>query len=179
MTEGTEKSHYTAAKDYNTKTMRDDGNDAWNMSSSYLDIQFSFYRAIDICTSKSATLESYRKLYGKTKTYLEICREPIPELELDYLRIEDMFRGMHFVILGTRGHLKETQSSLEKKITENGGNVVSNVEIINRSKCIFWAIIFAFYQIENVSTHSILINQVKKNLQQRPFPIRYSVTGFI
>ena len=42
MTEVTEKSHHTAAKDYNTKTMRDGGNDAWNMSSSYLDIQFSF-----------------------------------------------------------------------------------------------------------------------------------------
>ena len=140
MTEGTEKSHHTAAKDYNTKTMRDGGNDAWNMSSSYLDIQFSFYRAIDLCSSKSSTLESYRKLYGKTdvtKTYLEICCEPIPEPELDYLRTEDMFRGMHFVILGTYGHLKETQASLEKKITENGGNVVSNVDIINRSKLNF------------------------------------------
>ena len=34
-TEGTEKSHHTAAKDYNTKTMRDGGNDAWNMSFSF------------------------------------------------------------------------------------------------------------------------------------------------
>ena len=86
------------------------------------------------------TLESYRKLYGKTdltKTYLEISLEPITEPELDYLRTKDMFRGMHFVILGTYGHLKETQSSLEKKITENGGNVVSNVDIINRSKLNF------------------------------------------
>ena len=39
MTEGTEESRHTAAKDYNTKTMRDGGNDAWNMSSSYLDIK--------------------------------------------------------------------------------------------------------------------------------------------
>ena len=84
--------------------------------------------------------ESCRKLYGKTdltKTYLEICREPIPEPELDYLRTEDMFRGIHFVILGTYDHLRETQSSLEKKITENGGNVFSNVDITNRSKLNF------------------------------------------
>ena len=101
-------------EDYDKKTMRDGGNDAWNMSSSYLDIQFFFYRAIDLCTSKSATLESYRKLYGKTKTYLEICREPFPEPELDYLRAQDMFRGMHFVILGKYGHLKETQASLDQ-----------------------------------------------------------------
>ena len=137
MTERTEKNHHTAAKDYNTKTMRDGGNDAWNMSSGYLDIHFSFYRAIDLCTSKLATLESYRKLYGKTKTYLEIGREPIQEPELVYLGTEDMFRGIHIVILGTYGHLKETQASLEKKITEKGGNVVSNVDIINRSKLNF------------------------------------------
>ena len=37
MKEGTEKSHHTAAKDIKTKTMRDGGDDAWNMSSSYLD----------------------------------------------------------------------------------------------------------------------------------------------
>ena len=117
--------------------MRDGGNDAWNISSSYLDIQFSFYRAIDLCTSKSGTLEPYRKLYGKIKTYLEICREPIPEPELDYLRTEDMFTGMHFVILGTHGHLKEIQASLETKITENRGNVVSNVDIIDRKKLNF------------------------------------------
>ena len=48
-----------------------------------------------------------------------------------------MFGGRHFVILGTYGHLKETQASLEKKIAENGGNVVSNVDIINRSKLNF------------------------------------------
>ena len=117
MTEGTKKSHHTEAKDYNTKTMRDGGNDAWNMSSSYPDIRFSFYRVILPCSSMSSTLEFYRKLYRKTdvtKRYLEICREPIPEPELDYLRTEDMFRGMHFVILGAYAHLKETQASLEK-----------------------------------------------------------------
>ena len=89
MTEGIHGSH-TAAKDCNTKTMGDGGNDAWNMWSSFLDIQFSFYRAIDLCSSKSATLESYWKMYGETKTYLEISRGPIPEPELDYLIPEDM-----------------------------------------------------------------------------------------
>ena len=29
MTEGTEKSHHMAAKDYSTKTMRDGSDDAW------------------------------------------------------------------------------------------------------------------------------------------------------
>ena len=76
-------------------------------------------------------------MYGKTKTYLEICREPIPEPALDYLRTEDMFRGMHFVILVLYGHLKETQATLENKITEKGGNFASNVDIINRSKLIY------------------------------------------
>ena len=38
MTEGTEKSHHTASKDYNSRTMRDGGNDDWNMSSNFLDI---------------------------------------------------------------------------------------------------------------------------------------------
>ena len=176
MAEGTEKSHHTATKDYNTNTMRDGSNDACNMSYSYIDVQFSFYRAIDLCSSKSATLESYRKFYGKSN--LEICREPIPEPELDYLRIEDLFRGMHFVLLETYGHLKETQASLEKKITENGGNVVSKVDTITEARWKFWAIIIAFYQIENVSTHSLMVNQVKKKLQQRPFPRRYSLTAF-
>ena len=82
---------------------------------------------------KVAKVESYRKLYGKTETYLEICRVPIPESKLDYLGTEDKFRGMHFVSLGTYGHLKETQASFEKKTTEKGGNVFSNADIINRS----------------------------------------------
>ena len=115
MAEVTEKCLHTAAKDYNTKTIRDGGNDAWNMSSGYLDIQFSPYVQL------IHVHQSYRKLYGNTivtKAYLEICREPIPEPEIDYLRIEDMFRGMHFVFLGTCGHLKETRASHEKKITK-------------------------------------------------------------
>ena len=91
MTEGTEKSHHTAAKDYNTKTMRDGGNDAWNMSSSYLDIQFSFYRAIDLCSSKSSTLESYRKLYGKTdvtRRILKFAVNPFQNLNLTILELK-------------------------------------------------------------------------------------------
>ena len=38
MTEGTEKSHHTASKDYNSRTTRDGGNDDWNKSSNFLDI---------------------------------------------------------------------------------------------------------------------------------------------
>ena len=99
MTEGTEKRHHTAAKDNNTKTMRDGGDDAWNMSSSYLDFRFSFYRAFDLCSSKFATHEPYLKSYGKTKMNLDICGEHIPEPELDYFRTEDMFRGMTLLIV--------------------------------------------------------------------------------
>ena len=162
MTEDTEKNHHTAAE-VNTKTMRDGGNDAWNKSSSYLDIQFSFYRAIDFCLSKSATLEPHRKSFGKTKTYLEICRGPIPKPELDIaLGTEDMFRGMHFVILGINGHMKQTHASLEKEIIKNGGNLLSNVDIINKSRLTFLFIFIAFYQIVIVSTQSSMVNQVKK-----------------
>ena len=120
MTEGTEESHRTEVKDYNTKTMSDGDNDAWNMSSNYLDIHLSFIRAFNSFPSKFAILESYRKMYGEAKTYLETCRETIPHPELDTHRTEDIFRGMYFVILGTYNHIKETQLSLEKKITENG-----------------------------------------------------------
>ena len=54
MTEGTEKSHHTANNDYNTKTMRGGGIDAWNKSSIFLEIQFSFLRSISLCSSKAA-----------------------------------------------------------------------------------------------------------------------------
>ena len=107
--------------------MRDVGSDAWNMSSSYLEIQFSFYRAIDSCSSKSAKFESYRKLYGKTvvkKTYLELCRESFLNLNLTILELKTCSWNIWS---------PERNSSLEKKMTEIGGNLVSNVDNINRS----------------------------------------------
>ena len=137
MTEGTEKCHHTANKDYNSKTMRDGGNDAWNMSSNYLDIQFSFRRAITLCSSKAAMLRRYRHVNENFKSYLEICREPIPEPVLDNQRTDDIFRCINFVVLGSYGHIKETQSSIEKKIRENGGTILNNTDIVSRSKLSF------------------------------------------
>ena len=135
MTEGTEKSHHTASKNYNSRTMRDGCNDAWSMSSKNLDIRFSFFRAIDLSSSKSKLLQQCPDQI--TKTYLQICQESIDEPSLDIGRTSDFFRCIHFVVLGTYGHLKETQGSLERKILENVGIVLSNTDIINRSKFSF------------------------------------------
>ena len=135
MTEGTEKSHHTASKDYNSRTMRDGCNDAWNMSSKYLDIRFSLFRAIDLSSSKSKLLQQCPDQI--TKTYLQICQESIDEPSLDIGRTSDIFRCIHFVVLGTYGHLKETQGSLERNILKNVGIVLSNTDIINRSKFSF------------------------------------------
>ena len=132
MTEGTEKSHHTASKDYNSRTMRDGGNDAWNMSSNYLDIRFSFFRAFDLSSSKSKLLQQCPDQIAKT--YLQICQESIDVSSLDIGKTSDIFRCMNFVVLGTYGHLNETQGSLERKILENAVIVLSNTDIINRSK---------------------------------------------
>ena len=134
MTEGTETSHHTASKDYNSRTMRDGGNDAWNMSSNNLDIRF-FFRAIDLLSSKSKLLQQCPDQMAKT--YLQICQESIDVPSLDIGRTSDIFRCMNFVVLGTFGHLKETQGSLGRKILENAGIVLSNTDIINRSKLSF------------------------------------------
>ena len=135
MTEGTEKSHHTASKDYNSRTMRDGGNGAWNMSSNYLDIRFSFFRAIDLSSSKSKLLQQCPDRIAKT--YLQICQESIDVPSLDIGRTSDIFRCMNFVVLGTYGDLKETQGSLERKILENAGIVLSNTDILIRSKLSF------------------------------------------
>ena len=45
---------------------------------------------------------------------------------------------MHdFIVLGSYGHFQETQGSIEKKITENGGTVLKATDIVNRSKLSF------------------------------------------
>ena len=135
MTEGTEKSHHTASKDCNSRMMRDGGNDAWNTSSNYRDIRFSFFRAIDLSSSKSKLLQQCPDQIAKT--YLQICQESVDVPSLDIKRTSDIFRCMNFVVLGTNGHLKQTQGSLERKILENAGIVLSNTDIINRSKLSF------------------------------------------
>ena len=116
MTEGNEKSHHTASKDYNSKTMRDGGNDAWNMSSNFLDIHFSFLRAVDFCSSKANLLRRYRlSNEDVVKSYLEICREPIIEPVLDFNRTAEIFRCMTFIVLGTYGNIRQTQALVSKK----------------------------------------------------------------
>ena len=138
MTEGTEKGHHSASKDYNSKTMRDGGNDAWNMSSNFLDIQFSFLRAVDFCSSKADLLRRYRlSNEDDVKSYLEICREPIIEPVLDFHRTAENFRCMTFIVLGTYGNIRQTQASIKKTITEHGGTVLNNTDIVNRSKLSF------------------------------------------
>ena len=115
MTEGTKRSHHTASKDYNSKTMRDGGNDAWNMSSNFLDIQFSFLRAVDFCSSKADLLRRYRlSNEDDVKSYLEICREPTIEPVLDFHRTAEIFRCMTFIVFGTYGNIRQTQASIKK-----------------------------------------------------------------
>ena len=89
MTEDTERSHHTASKDYNSRTTRDGGNDAWNMSSNYLDIRFSFFRAIDLSSSKSKLLQQCPDQIAKT--YLQICQESIDVPSLDVGRTSNIF----------------------------------------------------------------------------------------
>ena len=141
MTEGTEKSHHTASKDYYSKTMRDGGYDARNMSSNYLDIQFSFLRAIKLCQSKVAMLRMYGHPLADedVKSYHAICQEPIPEPKLGLQRTEDIFKGINFIVLGNYAQFKEfrTQGSIEEKITENGGTILNNTDILKRSKLSF------------------------------------------
>ena len=132
MTEGTEKCHHKAAKDYNTKTIRDGGNVAWDMSSGCLDVQFSpTVQLIHVH-------QSHRKLYGNTivtKTYLENCREPIPEPELDVMILK-LKTCLEVCILSFLEHMVFSSESREED-HKKGGNVVSNVNIINRSKLDF------------------------------------------
>ena len=47
---------------------------------------------------------------AKQNSSMKLAMNPLLEPELDYLRTEDMFSGMHFVILGKNTHLKETQA---------------------------------------------------------------------
>ena len=101
--------------------MRDGGNKAWNMSSNHLDIQILFLRAITLCSSKAAMVGRYRNMNENVKSYLEMCREPTPEPVPDNQRTDD-----NFVVLGSYGHIKETQSSIERKIRENGGTILNN-----------------------------------------------------
>ena len=108
MTEGTEKSNHTASKDYNTKTMRDGGNDAWSKPSNYLDIQFSFFRAVNFFPSKFAILEFYQKTYGEAKVYLEICRERIPHPQLDTNRTEEFLEACTLLFLDYLVTLRKT-----------------------------------------------------------------------
>ena len=128
MTEGAEKRRHTASKDYNSNTMRDGGNDAWNMSSTYLELEFLFLPAITLCSSKAAMLRRYRHMKENVKSYLEICREPIPEPVVDIQRTDYVSSCINFVVLGTYGHIKETQSSIERNTRENGGRILNNTE---------------------------------------------------
>ena len=160
MTEGTEKSHHTASKDYNSRTMRDGGNDAWNMSSNYLDIRFSFFRAIDLSSSKSKLLQQCPDQLAKT--YLQICQESIDVPSLDIGRTGDIFRCMNFVVLGTYRYLEETQGSLERMILENSGIVLSTTDIINRSKLNFLSHHYC------VLPKSKCIDALEKNTKETP-----------
>ena len=91
-------------------------------------------RAINFCESKAAVLRLYRDPNEKVKSYLDICQEPIPEPVLDVVRTEDIFRCMNFIVLGNYGtkQFKETQDSIEKKITENGGTVLKATDMDQR-----------------------------------------------
>ena len=84
-------------------------------------------------------LRLYRDPDEKVKSYLDICQEPIPEPVLDVVRTEDIFRCMNFIVLGIYNtkKLNETQQNIEKQITENGGTVLKETDIRNRSKLSF------------------------------------------
>ena len=130
MTEGTEKSHHTASKDYNSKTER------WPKRR--MGRKFSFLRAVDFCSSKADLLRRYRlSNEDDVKSYPKIRREPILEPVLDIHRTVDNFRCLNFIVLGTYGNIRQTQTSIEKTITANGGTVLNNTDIVNRSKVSF------------------------------------------
>ena len=74
---------------------------------------------------------------NEVKSYLQICTESIDVPSLDIGRTNDIFKGMNFVILGTYGHMKDTQGSLGMIILKNSGTVLNNTDIINRSKLNF------------------------------------------
>ena len=107
------------------------------------DLQFQslLYQLLELLRQRELTdLQSCKDLYETYYQsticlfgYLQICQESIDVPSLDIGRTSDIFRCMIFVVLGPYGHLKETQGSLERKILENAGIVLSNTDIINRS----------------------------------------------
>ena len=86
--DGTEKSHHMATKDYNTNTMRDGGNDACNMSSSYLDVQFSFYRAMIYVHRSRRHLNLIGSCMAKQRRILKFAVNPIQNPNLTILELK-------------------------------------------------------------------------------------------
>lgn len=157
MTEGSENSHHTANKDYHSKTMRDGGISTRHLNSSYLDLYFSYMRAVNLSMEgnfrgrNDAQSEEYESLLEKwylhrpkanctPETYLKICGQAVPRPTLRIGKKEpsdELFRGMTFTTLGniskniSPGNNLTTLIQVRKLIKQMGGHNLLSTTLQN------------------------------------------------
>lgn len=150
LTEATENSNHGLNQVYHNHTMRDGGH-LGNMCSEFEDLFHSFIKAVTLANSRKVGANDFKHLqiaqepaHAARSMYLEICRRPIPTLELDLGKTENIFASMRFYcILPTTGSFnvknfedpiaqknivgsKATKTSLHNVVSHLKGGIVTD-----------------------------------------------------
>lgn len=106
LTEATENSNHGLNHLYHNHTMRDGGREG-NMSSEFEDLFHSFAKAVGLASSRNSTgvtsiLDNTLSPIGPNvarNKYLQICRTPLPTLQLNLGKKQHLFMSMRFYFI--------------------------------------------------------------------------------